>query len=125
MSLGLNLYSGVTPAGIHLSSTGFKIYQIANTAIGATVQHDAPDYEIFIMVKNISKSNNADIQLRFDNTRSGVVTDDFAKNATYSTSTLNTLTLEVQDLLYGRFNKLLINRPASGTSIIMVITAPK
>ena len=125
MSLGLNLYSGIEPVGPHLNATGFQIYQIANTYATSNIQHDAPSGYVFVVVKNLSTSNNADIQLRFDNPKDGLTTDDFAKDSTYSSSTLNTLTLEVQDLLYGRFNKLLINRPAAGTSKIFTIIAPK
>ena len=67
MSLGLNLYSGIEAVGPHLNATGFQIYQIANTYATAAQAHDAPDGYVFVVVKNLSTSNNADIQLRSDN----------------------------------------------------------
>ena len=65
MSLGLNLYSGVEAVGPHLNSTGFQIYQIIFRHAQSLVEHEPPDGSVFVMVKNLSTSNNAGTAANF------------------------------------------------------------
>ena len=123
MSLGLSIYSDVEPSGIHINSIGMKIFVMSNLAILSKRTMTPDTGYVFTSIKNGSTSNNMDVQLQYD---PKVESDDFAVDKIYNSAAVsNSLTLEVQDLIYGRFVEGQLYRPTTGTSIVFATQAPE
>ena len=111
--LGIRAFTGIEYANLTLGQSGcdiiFKTFDVPAT-------DDAEEKEgIYTSVQNIS---NDGVLIQARSTLQG---SDFAQNGTYAhseVSSTNYITISAGDSIVGRFDKVSLFEPSSGTSVI-------
>ena len=123
MSKGTYSYHGDTGSNLSLSGAGNEILSITKN-VGATVDEvewtsaGSDDGLYAIAIKNVSSSPVA-IQAQ------SVVGDDFSKGSYTHGSTLLYLEITPGDIIHGKFDKISLEEPSTGTSSIKIIKGGK
>jgi hypothetical protein len=121
MSKGTYSYHGDTGSNLSLSGAGNEILSITKN-VGATVDEVEWDSKYgglyAIAIKNVSSATVA-IQAK------SVVGDDFSKGSYTHGNTALYLEITPGDIIHGKFDKISLEEPSSGTSSIKIIKGGK